>query len=393
MPWIQLKINTTGNDAETLSDALIESGAVSVTFQDTHDNPVFEPLPGETLLWGDTDAIGLYDAETDMEEVVAMLENEPLLGKGFVHKIEQLEDKDWEREWMDNFHPMRFGERLWICPSWRDVPDPNAVNVMLDPGLAFGTGTHPTTAMCLQWLDSLDLTDKTVIDFGCGSGILAIAALKLGAKHVVGIDIDPQAIQASRDNAERNGVSERLSLYLPKDQPENLSADVVVANILAGPLRELAPLISVLPVAGGHLGLSGVLASRVRMSRSSSTIRIVDVGSMAIIILSSCARDQCAIVSACICAIAEIYIQLDTNTVAGETSWQSSAAKMASSAETMLRYSPQHERNDHEHHSQKHTDRFYGTGHGGSARTGYCAAEPTAPRPASHAGTAPGQNG
>ncbi len=262
MPWIQLKINTTGNDAETLSDALIESGAVSVTFQDTHDNPVFEPLPGETLLWGDTDAIGLYDAETDMAEVVAMLENEPLLGKGFVHKIEQLEDKDWEREWMDNFHPMRFGERLWICPSWRDVPDPDAVNVMLDPGLAFGTGTHPTTAMCLQWLDSLDLTDKKVIDFGCGSGILAIAALKLGAKHVVGIDIDPQAIQASRDNAERNGVSERLSLYLPKDQPENLSADVVVANILAGPLRELAPLISVLPVAGGHLGLSGVLASQ-----------------------------------------------------------------------------------------------------------------------------------
>lgn len=262
MPWIQLKINTTGENAETLSDALIESGAVSVTFQDTHDNPVFEPLPGETLLWGDTDAIGLYDAETDMEEVVAMLENEPLLGKGFVHKIEQLEDKDWEREWMDNFHPMRFGERLWICPSWRDVPDPTAVNVMLDPGLAFGTGTHPTTAMCLQWLDSLDLTDKTVIDFGCGSGILAIAALKLGAKHVVGIDIDPQAIQASRDNAERNGVSERLSLYLPKDQPENLSADVVVANILAGPLRELAPLISVLPVAGGHLGLSGILASQ-----------------------------------------------------------------------------------------------------------------------------------
>ncbi|MBU9823300.1 50S ribosomal protein L11 methyltransferase [Rahnella sp. BCC 1045] len=262
MPWIQLKINTTGENAETLSDALIESGAVSVTFQDTHDNPVFEPLPGETLLWGDTDAIGLYDAETDMEEVVAMLENEPLLGKGFVHKIEQLEDKDWEREWMDNFHPMRFGERLWICPSWRDVPDPNAVNVMLDPGLAFGTGTHPTTAMCLQWLDSLNLTDKTVIDFGCGSGILAIAALKLGAKHVVGIDIDPQAIQASRDNAERNGVSDRLSLYLPKDQPENLSADVVVANILAGPLRELAPLISVLPVAGGHLGLSGILASQ-----------------------------------------------------------------------------------------------------------------------------------
>ncbi len=257
-----MKINTTGAQAEELGDALIENGAVSVTFQDTHDNPVFEPLPGETLLWGDTDAIGLFDAETDMALVIAGLEACPLLGSGFAHKIEQIEDKDWEREWMDNFHPMRFGQRLWICPSWRDVPDPDAVNVMLDPGLAFGTGTHPTTSLCLSWLDGLDLEGKTVIDFGCGSGILAIAALKLGAASAIGIDIDPQAIQASRDNAQRNGVSDRLSLYLPHEQPENLSADVVVANILAGPLRELAPLIGVLPVKGGHLGLSGVLASQ-----------------------------------------------------------------------------------------------------------------------------------
>ncbi|MEQ9888016.1 50S ribosomal protein L11 methyltransferase [Pectobacterium zantedeschiae] len=262
MPWIQLKINTSGKVAEQLGDAMIESGAVSVTFQDTHDTPVFEPLPGETRLWGDTDAIALYDAETDMNAVIAMLEQEPLLGVGFKHKIEQLEDKDWEREWMDNFHPMQFGKRLWICPSWREIPDPSAVNVMLDPGLAFGTGTHPTTALCLQWLDGLDLEGKTIIDFGCGSGILAIAALKLGAARAIGIDIDPQAIQASRDNAQRNGVSERLELYLPKDQPADLSADVVVANILAGPLRELAPLISDLPKAGGHLGLSGVLATQ-----------------------------------------------------------------------------------------------------------------------------------
>ncbi|MFP1767075.1 50S ribosomal protein L11 methyltransferase [Lonsdalea quercina] len=262
MPWIQLKINTSGAHAEPLGDALVESGAVSVTFQDTHDTPVFEPLPGETRLWGDTDVIGLYDAETDMKAVVAILEQEPLLGAGFKHKIEQLEDKDWEREWMDNFHPMQFGKRLWICPSWRDIPDPEAVNVMLDPGLAFGTGTHPTTALCLQWLDGLDLQGKTVIDFGCGSGILAIAALKLGAARAIGIDIDPQAIQASRDNAQRNGVSDRLELYLPQDQPEALSADVVVANILAGPLRELAPLIGALPNAGGHLGLSGVLATQ-----------------------------------------------------------------------------------------------------------------------------------
>ncbi len=262
MPWIQIKINTTGAHAEEISDALIESGAVSVTFQDTHDNPVYEPLPGETRLWGDTDAIGLFDAETDMQQVIGMLEQQPQPGPGFRYKIEQIEDKDWEREWMDNFHPMCFGKRLWICPSWREVPDPDAVNVMLDPGLAFGTGTHPTTSLCLSWLDSQDLTGKTVIDFGCGSGILAIAALKLGARQAIGIDIDPQAIQASRDNAERNGVSDKLALYLPHQQPADLHADVVVANILAGPLRELAPIIGVLPVSGGKLALSGILASQ-----------------------------------------------------------------------------------------------------------------------------------
>ncbi|WP_338884209.1 50S ribosomal protein L11 methyltransferase [Xenorhabdus sp. TH1] len=262
MPWIQLRLNTTGQQAEALGDELMESGAVSVTFQDSHDTPIFEPLPGETRLWGDTDVIGLYDAEMDMKAVVSQLEQLPQLGKGFIHKIEQLEDKDWEREWMDNFHPMRFGKRLWICPSWREVPEPEAVNVMLDPGLAFGTGTHPTTSLCLQWLDGLDLAGKTVIDFGCGSGILAIAALKLGAKHAIGIDIDPQAIQASRDNAERNGVSDQLTLYLSKDQPKDLECDIVIANILAGPLRELAPVIGSLPKSGGLLGLSGVLASQ-----------------------------------------------------------------------------------------------------------------------------------
>ncbi|MEM8027117.1 50S ribosomal protein L11 methyltransferase [Morganella morganii] len=262
MPWIQIRLNSTGADAEVIGDELTETGAVSVTFQDSHDTPIFEPLPGETRLWGDTDVIGLYDAETNMKAVVAQLQQHPLLGEKFVHKIEQIEDKDWEREWMDNFHPMRFGQRLWICPSWREIPDPDAVNVMLDPGLAFGTGTHPTTSLCLEWLDGLDLNGKTVIDFGCGSGILAIAALKLGAKEAIGIDIDPQAIQASRDNAERNGVSDRLTLYLSDKKPQTLSADVVVANILAGPLRELAPVIGALPQTGGLLGLSGVLATQ-----------------------------------------------------------------------------------------------------------------------------------
>ncbi|OCG01202.1 50S ribosomal protein L11 methyltransferase [Gilliamella sp. wkB112] len=257
MPWIQLRINTTNDLAEHISEQLDESGAVSVTFEDTYDTPVFEPLPGETKLWGNTDVIGLYDAQTDINQLKAVLNLEQ-----YSYKIEQLEDKDWEREWMDNFHPMQFGKRLWICPSWREVPDPSAVNVMLDPGLAFGTGTHPTTALCLTWLDSLDLHNKLVIDYGCGSGILAIAALKLGAKQVIGIDIDPQAIQASRDNAERNNVSEKLSLYLAKDLPDNLQADVVVANILAGPLKELEPQISKLVKSNGQLGLSGILATQ-----------------------------------------------------------------------------------------------------------------------------------
>lgn len=257
MPWIQLRINTTNELAEQISEQLEESGAVSVTFQDTYDNPVFEPLPGETKLWGNTDVVGLYDAQIDIDELKAILNLDQ-----YSYKIEQLEDKDWEREWMDNFHPMKFGKRLWICPSWRDIPDPNAVNVMLDPGLAFGTGTHPTTALCLTWLDSLDLNNKIVIDYGCGSGILAIAALKLGAKRVIGVDIDPQAMQASRDNAERNNVSEKIELYLAKDLPNNLQADVVVANILAGPLKELEPQINNLVKTNGKLGLSGILATQ-----------------------------------------------------------------------------------------------------------------------------------
>ncbi|ERM62917.1 ribosomal protein L11 methyltransferase [Vibrio mimicus CAIM 1883] len=260
MPWIQIKLNATNDNAEAIGDMLMEeTGAVSVTFLDAKDTPVFEPLPGETRLWGDTDVVALYEADMDTSLILQQIKASNILAEGFAHKVEQVEDKDWEREWMDNFHPMQFGRRLWICPSWREVPDPQAVNVMLDPGLAFGTGTHPTTALCLEWLDNLDLTGKTVIDFGCGSGILAIAAIKLGAAKVIGIDIDPQALLASKDNAARNGVEDQIEVYLPKDQPEGLVADVVVANILAGPLRELSPIIKGLLKPGGQLAMSGIL--------------------------------------------------------------------------------------------------------------------------------------
>ncbi len=260
MPWIQIKLNATNDNAEAIGDMLMEeTGAVSVTFLDAKDTPVFEPLPGETRLWGDTDVVALYEADMDTSLILQQIKASNMLAEGFAHKVEQVEDKDWEREWMDNFHPMQFGRRLWICPSWREVPDPQAVNVMLDPGLAFGTGTHPTTALCLEWLDNLDLSGKTVIDFGCGSGILAIAAIKLGAAKVIGIDIDPQALLASKDNAARNGVEDQIEVYLPKDQPEGLVADVVVANILAYPLRELSPIIKGLLKPGGQLAMSGIL--------------------------------------------------------------------------------------------------------------------------------------
>ena len=259
MPWIQLKLNATAANAEQIGELLMDNSALSATFTDAHDTPIFEPAPGETRLWGDTDITGLYEADTDMNAVIKVLQKSSLLADDFAHKVEQLEDKDWEREWMVNFHPMKFGERLWICPSWKPVPDETAVNVMLDPGLAFGTGTHPTTALCLSWLDGQDLQDKVVIDFGCGSGILAIAALKLGAKRVIGIDIDPQAITASRDNAQRNNVSDQLELYLPADLPEGIYADVLVANILAGPLRELSTNIEALVKNAGALALSGIL--------------------------------------------------------------------------------------------------------------------------------------
>lgn len=261
MPWIQLQINTLAKQAESIGDMLSANGAQAVTFVDAKDTPMYEPKPGETMLWPDTQVTGLFDADDDMDWVISQLKKSKLLGKNFDYKLDQLEDKDWEREWMDNFHPMQFGERLWICPSWRDIPDPTAVNVMLDPGLAFGTGTHPTTGLCLTWLDGQEVENKAAVDFGCGSGILAIAALKLGATHVVGTDIDPQALLASKDNAERNHVADKLDVFLPENMP-TIQADIVMANILAGPLRELRETITSLCLPGGALVLSGILESQ-----------------------------------------------------------------------------------------------------------------------------------
>lgn len=258
MAWQQIKISVESTQAEALGELLTELDAQAVTFLDAKDTPMYEPKPGEILLWPDTQVIGLYSAQDDLTRVIeTILEAFNFIGATEII-IDPLEDKNWEREWMENFHPMQFGRRLWICPSWHEIPDVTAVNILLDPGLAFGTGTHATTRLCLQWLDSIDLIDKVVVDFGCGSGILAIAALKLGAKEVIGIDIDPQALLASADNAKRNGVETKLKLYLPQNQPK-LEADVVVANILSGPLKELSKTITDYCKKNGMLVMSGIL--------------------------------------------------------------------------------------------------------------------------------------
>ncbi|MBQ8708336.1 MAG: 50S ribosomal protein L11 methyltransferase [Succinivibrionaceae bacterium] len=260
MPWIQINVTVDEKKVKKVSSMLQGAGAQAVTYTDAKDAPIYEPPVGSTKLWHSTVVTGLFEADIDPFRIVSFVKKH--FGQEVFCRVEQLEDKDWVREWMEYFKPMKFGSRLWICPSACSVPDPSAVNVMLDPGLAFGTGTHPTTAMCLEFLDGENLEGKTVIDYGCGSGILAVAALKLGAGEVVGIDIDPQAVEATLDNARRNDVKSRLQVYLTEDKPQSLMADVLVANILAGPLRELAEEISGLVKAGGRLALSGILETQ-----------------------------------------------------------------------------------------------------------------------------------
>ncbi|WP_288476184.1 50S ribosomal protein L11 methyltransferase [uncultured Pseudomonas sp.] len=259
MSWLQVRLALTPAQAETYEDLMLELGAVSVTFMDAEDQPIFEPDLGTTPLWSQTHLLALFEGDTD---AAALEQRVQLLANGLVYEVERLEDQEWERSWMDNFRPMRFGQRLWIVPSWHEAPEPEAVNLLLDPGLAFGTGTHPTTSLCLQWLDGEPVQGLQVLDFGCGSGILAIAALLLGAERAVGTDIDVQALEASRENANRNGIDPaRFPLYLPADLPGE-PADVVVANILAGPLVGLAEQITRLTRIGGRLALSGILAEQ-----------------------------------------------------------------------------------------------------------------------------------
>ena len=258
MAWRQLHLELKSSEIDAISDALHELGAVAVTMMDAEDNPIFEPPLGTTPLWDQTQLTGLFDASRNLDTVLAELAKRFGAQVILQSRQDDLAEQDWERTWMDDFKPMLFGNHLWIVPSWHDAPHPEAANIKLDPGLAFGTGTHPTTALCLEWLDTHPPKGKLVIDYGCGSGILAIAALKLGAEQVIGVDTDPQALMASGQNATKNEVEERLELFLPEAMPA-VQCDVLIANILANPLTEMAEKMARLVKTGGHIVLSGIL--------------------------------------------------------------------------------------------------------------------------------------
>ncbi len=270
MTFYEIEFPLAALSPEAVEAALLEIGASSITFVDRGDEPVLEPKPGEVRLWSDTLVRALFEAScgsgsgssesasTDAARNLGRLA--AALGPHITEtaRVRRVENQEWERVWLTDWKSMRFGRRLWVCPTAAELPDdPNAVVVRLDPGLAFGTGTHPTTALCLQILDSLPVAGRNVIDYGCGSGILGIAALKLGAAHVWAVDLDPQALLATRDNATRNGVSS--SIDVQGVEVGLRQAYCVMANILAGPLIELAPTLTEACEPGRYLLLSGLL--------------------------------------------------------------------------------------------------------------------------------------
>jgi len=265
--WLQIHITVEQAQVDFTETLLSSLGAVSVTLDDAENQDLLEPLPGETPLWNKVIVTGIYAQEEGEDIDVTALETfirtqlptEPM-------RSEFLEDQVWERSWMDYYEPIQIGEKYWIVPEWIEPPEADAVNIKLDPGLAFGTGNHASTFLCLQWLGKTDVKDKVVIDYGCGSGILGVAALLLGAKKVYATDIDPQAVLATKQNAELNGVLENLYVGLPAEfnaEFKNQQADILVANILAGPLMSLAKEFSTLIKSEGEFALAGVIEEQV----------------------------------------------------------------------------------------------------------------------------------
>lgn len=259
MAWLRVSTVVPAELAHQLADALEEQEAIAVTLADAEDEPVYEPTPGTTPLWQATRVEALFTEDADWERAT-QLATAMVGSSGIAWQVDPLADQVWERAWMDRFKPMRFGDRLWICPSAHPVPDEAEVVVKLDPGLAFGTGTHPTTHLCLEALDAMQTLPASVIDYGCGSGVLAVAALLLGTQEVQCVDIDPQALTATVSNAEVNGVESNIRV---SQKPAELEpAELVLANILAGPLTELAPQLAELTKPGGTIVLSGILETQ-----------------------------------------------------------------------------------------------------------------------------------
>ena len=278
--WIQLNIEASPQKTEQIENAVLDAGAVSVTLQDAADQPILEPGVGETPLWDSCILTALFPASIDTSTTEQQIQSS--LSFSLSSSWQLVEDKDWSQEWKKHFKPIACSDgRLWVCPSWIEAPQPDAVNLRLDPGLAFGTGSHPTTMLCLNWLEKQSLEGKTVIDFGCGSGILGIAALLLGAEKVWAIDNDPQALLASRANAQRNNIEDRrLVTLLPEEIPSEAKADIMLANILAKPLIDLAEKISNLTSNNGHLCLSGILSHQVDQVSAAYTEKFIFAASV-----------------------------------------------------------------------------------------------------------------
>ena len=263
MPWLEVSLSIDREDVPAAEDALQSMGALSVTLQDDADDPVLEPGPGATPLWPTVQVRGLFESTIDRAVVARGLQDVPGVSRPDHVLWREVGDQDWERAWMDRFKPMRFGRRLWVVPGGMAIPAAaENIEIRLDPGLAFGTGTHPTTSLCLEWLDRQDLVGQQIVDFGCGSGILAIAAALLGAEKVVAVDNDPQALESTSANAARNEVGSTIACQLPEDFSVT-AADVVLANILAGPLVNLAPVLIGCCKRGGRIVLSGLLEEQV----------------------------------------------------------------------------------------------------------------------------------
>ena len=268
MAWWQLSIRSSAQELEQTENSLLKLGAVCITLGDAEDEPLYEPLPGITPVWQQSVVTGLFDQTKSLENLYHdLLELLPPHQIATAQKM-IVDDQDWVRAHLPHFKPIQCAENLWVVPSWHEPPNPSAVNIQLDPGLAFGTGGHPTTALCLAWMGERKFSHQSVIDYGCGSGILAIAAYKLGAQQVTAVDIDPQALEATADNAQRNGIDPSLLNITLPDQLDTEAVDLLVANILSGPLVELAPKFAALVKVKGQLLLSGILETQADDIRS-----------------------------------------------------------------------------------------------------------------------------